>query len=111
MTQTPPDGNQTKDLDFLLSVGELFTLVVYGQLIIENARIYDVNDALLDQIFDFVVRDFSKYALQLHSKQSSTKEQQEILLRMTKKPHADKERYETVWKEIYSLNGLYEMKK
>jgi acyl-CoA dehydrogenase len=110
LTQETADGNQTKDLDFLLSMGELFTLVVYGQLIIENARIYDISDVLLDQIFDFMVRDFSKYVLQLHSKHS-TMEQQEILLRMIKKPQADKERYETVWKEIYSFNGLYEMRK
>jgi len=111
MREATPDDEQAKDLDFLLNMGELFTLVVYGQFIIENARIYDVSDALLDQIFDFMVRDFSKYALQLYSKRSSTEQQQEILLRMIKKPHVDKERFETVWKEVYSLNGLYEMKK
>ena len=111
MREATPDDEQAKDLDFLLNMGELFTLVVYGQFIIENARIYDVSDALLDQIFDFMVRDFSKYALQLYSKQSSTEQQQEILLRMIKKPNVDKERFETVWKEVYSLNGLYEMKK
>jgi len=111
MTQATPPDEQTKDLDFLLNLGELFTLVVYGQLIIENARIYDISNALLDQIFDFIVRDFSMYALQLYSKQSITEQQQEILLRMIKKPHVDKERFETVWKEVYSLNGLYEMRK
>jgi len=111
MSQATPPDEQTKDLDFLLNLGELFTLVVYGQLIIENARIYDISNALLDQIFDFIVRDFSMYALQLYSKQSITEQQQEILLRMIKKPHVDKERFETVWKEVYSLNGLYEMRK
>jgi len=111
MREATPDAEQQKDLDFLLNLGELFTLVVYGQLIIENAKIYDIRNALLDQIFDFIVRDFSKYALQLYSKQSSTEQQQKILLRMIKKPHVDKERFETVWKEVYSLNGLYEMKK
>ena len=111
MSQATPHDEQAKDLDFLLNLGELFTLVVYGQLIIENARIYDISDALLDQIFDFIVRDFSIYALQLYSKQSITEQQQEILLRMIKKPHVDKERFETVWKEVYSLNGLYEMRK
>ena len=111
MAQATPDRDQTKDLDFLLSMGELFTLAVYGQLIIENSRIYDISDVMLDQIFDFTVRDFSKYALQLYSKRSSTKKQQEILLQMIKKPHVDKERFETVWKEVYSLNGSYEMRK
>jgi len=111
MAQATPDDEQAKNLDFLLSLGELFTMVVYGQLLIENARIYDISDALLDQIFDFIVRDFSKYALQLYSKQSSTELQQDILLRTIRKPHVDKERFETVWKEVYSLNGLYKMRK
>jgi acyl-CoA dehydrogenase len=111
MTQATPDEEQGKDLDFILNAGELFTLVVYGQLIIENSKTYNIDDALLDQIFDFIVRDFSKYALQLHSKPSSTEKQQEILLRIIKKPHVDKERFEKVWEEVYSLKDLYEMKK
>ncbi len=32
-----PDEAQQQDTDFLLALGELFTLVVYGQLILENA--------------------------------------------------------------------------
>jgi acyl-CoA dehydrogenase len=111
LSKATPDDEQAKDLDFLLNLGELFTLVVYGQLIIENAEIYNISNALLDQIFDFIVRDFSMYALQLYSKQSITEQQQEILPRMIKKPHVDKDRFETVWKEVYSLNGSYEMRK
>ena len=37
-THRAPDEDQQKDLDFLLTLGELFTLVVYGQLILEQAR-------------------------------------------------------------------------
>ena len=109
MTEATPDEKQGEDLDFILNAGELFSLVVYGQLIIENAKIYKINDHLLDQIFDFMVRDFSRYALQMHSKQSSTEKQQEILLRMIMKPSVDKERYEAIVKEVYALNGRYEM--
>jgi hypothetical protein len=36
-----PDEAQQKDVDFLLALGELFALVVYAQLILENARIYE----------------------------------------------------------------------
>ncbi len=111
LSKATPDDEQAKDLDFLLNLGELFTLVAYGQLIIENAEIYNISNALLDQIFDFIVRDLSMYSLQLYSKQSITEQQQEILPRMIKKPHVDKDRFETVWKEVYSLNGLYEMRK
>ena len=54
-----------KDIAFLLAGGEIFALVVYAQLILENAPIYGIDDDLLDQIFDFMVRDMSKFALQL----------------------------------------------
>ena len=47
-----PDKSQRKDIDFLMALGELFTLVVYGQLVLENAKIYAVDDDTIDQIFD-----------------------------------------------------------
>jgi acyl-CoA dehydrogenase len=111
MTEATPDEKQGEDLDFILNAGELFSLVVYGQLIIENTKIYKISDYLLDQIFDFMVRDFSRYALQMYSKQSTTEKQQEILMRMIMKPQVDRERYEAIIKEVYSLNGRYEMRR
>jgi acyl-CoA dehydrogenase len=79
-------------------------------LVNDNVRIVSISAALLHQIFVFVVRDFSMYTLQLYSKQSITEQQQKTLLRVTKKLHVDKERFETVWKDMYSLNGLYEIR-
>ncbi len=110
MAEATPDEKQGEDLDFILNAGELFTLVVYGQLIIENAEKHDIGDALLDQIFDFIVRDFSLYALKLHSKPTSTEKQQEILLRCIRKPNVDEDRFGEVWEEAHSLKDLYEMK-
>ncbi|MBW2218112.1 MAG: acyl-CoA dehydrogenase, partial [Deltaproteobacteria bacterium] len=72
--------------------------------------ILDVEDDLLDQIFDFVIRDFSKFALQLYSKTSSTEKQMEICMKMIKKPVVNTQRFNRVWeKYVYSLNGEYEM--
>ena len=34
-----PDDEQQKDLDFLLALGDIFTLIVYGQLILEQAAL------------------------------------------------------------------------
>ena len=102
-----PNEEQIDDIDFLLILGELFTLVGYGQLIIENARILDVSDALLDQIFDFMVRDFSKFALQLYSKTSSTQVQMDLAMKMLRKPVADRGRFEKVLSEAYALEGEY----
>jgi acyl-CoA dehydrogenase len=105
-----PDDIQQKDIDFLLALGEIFTLVVYGQLILENAATYAINDDLLDQIFDAFVRDFSRHALGLHSKPSSTPRQMELCLRMLRKPAVDPGRFERVWKEqTYPLKDAYEM--
>jgi acyl-CoA dehydrogenase len=106
----PPNKGQQGDIDFLLILGELFTLVAYGQLIIENAKIYRVEDELLDQIFDFMIRDFSKFALQLFSKTSSTDTQMEICMKMVKKPMQNPERFNRIWeKYVAPLNETYEM--
>jgi acyl-CoA dehydrogenase len=105
-----PDQEQAKDIDFLLILGELFTCVVYGQLILENGGIYKIDDAVTDQIFDFMVRDFSKYALQLYSKPSSTVKQMDLCLKMIRKPNVDNARYERVWNDfVYTLKDTYEM--
>ncbi len=105
-----PTPEQQKDIDFLLILGELFTCVVYGQLILENAKIYNVDKDLLDQIFDFMVRDFSKYALQLYHKPSSTEKQMELCMKMIRKPAVDEARYERVLNNhVYALKDVYEM--
>ncbi|MFC1936627.1 acyl-CoA dehydrogenase, partial [Chloroflexota bacterium] len=105
-----PDDSQQKDVDFLLSMGEIFALVVYGQLILENSDIYEIGPDIVNQIFDFMVRDFSKYALELHNKPSSSSQQMEFCLKMLRKPLADQTQYDRVWKEyVHALNGEYEM--
>jgi len=98
------------DFDYLLAVGEIFTLVAYGQLIIESAAMENVDDAVLDQIFDFMVRDFSDYGLELYGKPTSTEAQQAACMKMLKRPDANPERFETVLKDhVYSLIDAYEM--
>ena len=106
-----PDDVQQKDIDFLLALGELFALVVYGQLILENAPFYNMDEALIDQIFDFMVRDFSKSALALYSKPSSTPTQMDTCQRMIRKAHVDQGRFQQVWQEqVYALKDIYEMR-
>lgn len=105
-----PDEAQRKDIDFLLALGDIFTLVVYGQLILENAHIYGIEDDLANQIFDFMVRDFSKFAVQLHNKPSSTPQQMKYCMQMIRKPVAVEERTRRVWEDqVYALKGAYEM--
>jgi acyl-CoA dehydrogenase len=110
LMSAPPDEAQRKDVDFLLAGGELFALVVYAQLILENARLYGVDPALVDQIFDVLVRDFSHQALELYSRRASTGPQMEAALRMIRKPVEDAARYDRVWAEmVLPLAHAYEM--
>jgi acyl-CoA dehydrogenase len=105
-----PDEAQQKDIDFLLALGEIFTLIVYGQLVLENAATYAVGGDLVDQIFDVFVRGFSRHALNLHSKPSTTPQQAELCLRMLRRPTADVSRFQRVWKEqVHPLKNAYEM--
>jgi acyl-CoA dehydrogenase len=105
-----PDEGQQKDVDFLLALGEIFALVVYCQLILENAEIYEITPDVVNQIFDIMVRDFSKYALELHNKPSSSSKQMELCLKMLRKPVVEQNQYDNVWKEyVHALNGEYEM--
>ncbi len=110
LASDPPGPDQMKDIAFLLAGGEIFALIVYAQLLLENARIYPIDDDLLDQIFDFMVRDMSKYALQLYTQPSSTEKQMELCQRMIRKAVHDQARYDRVWNEhVAPLSGLYEM--
>jgi acyl-CoA dehydrogenase len=105
-----PKKEQIKDFDFLLNLGELFTLVVYGQLILENRKLLNIDDMVIDQIFDVMIRDFSKFALQLYTKGSTTGLQQKICKRMVKRPVPDAKRFDYVWNTyVYSMKDSYEM--
>ena len=110
LASDPPGPDQMRDVAFLLAGGEIFALVVYAQLILENAPLYKIDDDLLDQIFDFMVRDLSKFALQLYSQPSSTEKQMACCQRMIRKAVHDPARYERVWKkQVAPLSGAYEM--
>lgn len=105
-----PDKDQQLDVDFLLSMGEIFSLIVYSHLILENAEIYKLDPDLINQIFDVMVRDFSKYALELHNKTSSRPRQMKYCLKIIRKPIANHDQNQRVWNEyVQTLNGAYEM--
>jgi acyl-CoA dehydrogenase len=105
-----PDKAQSKNMDFLLYLGEMFTLVAYGQLIIEKQNMEDFGIDLLEQIFDFMIRDFSEYALKLYSKADTTTKQMEYCLKIVKKPVTDFDRFDKFWADYISkIKNLYVM--
>lgn len=110
LTTAAPDADQQKDLDFVLVIGHLFTLVVYGQLMLEQAELIGLDRDLVDQIFDIQIRDFSAYAIALHGKPSSTPAQQAWALSAVRKPVADAARFDRVWEQVKGYDGAYLMR-
>jgi acyl-CoA dehydrogenase len=109
LAMATPDEAQQRDVDFLLALGEIFTLAVYGQLILESAGIHGVDADTLDQILDVLVRDVTRYAVQLYSKPSSTAAQMDFCLKMIRKPALDEGRFQRVWQQVHALKDAYEM--
>jgi acyl-CoA dehydrogenase len=104
-----PDADQAKDLDFLLNVGHLFSLIVYGQLILEQAALTGLDDDIVDQIFSFQINDFNTYAVALQGKPSSTQAQQDWAIAALRKPVPDAARFDRVWERVKAYDGAYEM--
>jgi acyl-CoA dehydrogenase len=110
LLQAPPNETQVNDIDYLLALGEILTLVAYGQLIIESRKFFEVEDDLLDEIFDVMVRDFSKYALSLHMKPSNSGRQRSLSLKIIQPPVPNEKRFERIWEShVYALKGQYTM--
>jgi acyl-CoA dehydrogenase len=110
VTTAAPDAEQAKDLGLLLVLGELFTLVVYGQLVLEQAALTDVDRRVVDQVFDVFVRDFSAYAVELHGKTSASKAQRTWALDHVRAPAADDARYAHVFEQARDHAGRYAMR-
>lgn len=111
LASATPDAVQQKDIDFAFAVGQLFATVPYAQLILEEALLSGVEEALLDGIFAVLVRDFNGYAVELGDKPATTDEQARLAMRMIRRPVHDPARYEQIWKEhVLPINGAYQMR-
>lgn len=106
-----PDKAQDMDSSFSLPLGEMFSIVVYGQLILEQAKIDGVDQDIINQIFDFMVRDFARFTLQIYAIHSTRDEQRAYCKDiMLIKSQADDAQYNRVWeKYVFALNGEYVM--
>lgn len=106
-----PDKAQDMDPSWSLPVGEMFSIVVYGQLILEQAAFDKVDTDIINQIFDFMVRDFSRFALQIYGMHNSTEQQRAYCKDiMLIKSQGDDAQYNKVWQNyVLALNGEYTM--
>ena len=93
----PPTREQAEDLDLLLTLGQLFTQVVYAKLVCESAALAldgepggkressvcdfsELSEAHIDRIFGVFVRDFSDYAVSLYGQAAASESQREQAL-------------------------------
>jgi alkylation response protein AidB-like acyl-CoA dehydrogenase len=97
------------DLDFQQSLAQLFILIPYGQLILEQAQLDDTPSDVVDLVFETLVRDFSTTAIDLYGKASSTQAQQQWALNGIRKPVIDEPRSDRVYAEVRALAGAYVM--
>jgi len=106
----PPTKEQGGNIDYMLAAGELFTLIVYAQLILENSRLYETSMDVVEEIFGLLVKDYSQYALRMILDHENTAAQEELFRQMIAKPVTDAGRSERVWQEhVYALRDAYVM--
>jgi acyl-CoA dehydrogenase len=111
LASATPDALQQKDIDFAFAVGQLFATVPYAQLILEEATLSGLDEALIDEIFAVLVRDFNGYAVELSDKPATTDKQARFATRMIRRPVHDPARYDQIWKEhVQPINGAYQMR-
>lgn len=112
LEQAGPDERQDQDSSFSLPLGEMFSIVVYGQLILEQARIDGLAPELVNQIFDFMVRDFAQFALQIYDNHAAREPQRAFCKElMLIRPVASPDQYDRVWRErVAVLSGEYAMR-
>ncbi|MFY2859168.1 acyl-CoA dehydrogenase [Mycobacterium sp. THU-M104] len=115
LASATPDAAQQRDIDFAFAVGQLFAMVPYAQLVLEEAGLSGpgagVDPTLIDEIFGVLVRDFNGYAVELSDKPATTDEQARFAMRMIRRPAHDPARYHQVWKEhVQPLSGAYQMR-
>ena len=110
LVQASPSLEQRKNIDYMLAAGELFTLIVYAQLILENSKIYAIDADLLEQIFSFMVKDFSAHALQMILNYENSALQHELFTSMLKKPLIDEKLNNRIWEQhVFALKDQYSM--
>ena len=124
VTTAPPTPEQQKDLDYLQSLGQLFTQVVYAQLVCEGAALAldaggtragtvadlsELDEAHVDRIFAVFVQDASEWALELAGRASTTPEQRDAALRVIAAPEIDAAAEAEFVAEVLSYDGAYTM--
>ncbi|HZJ84131.1 MAG TPA: acyl-CoA dehydrogenase, partial [Syntrophomonadaceae bacterium] len=109
LANATPDAEQAKNVDYMLAIGEVFTMIAYAQLILENAKVRGIALEVVDEIFNFIVRDTSAYALAILSNFKNSEKQSDILMKLIRIP-VNSDNNERVWNDhVLPLYDTYRM--
>jgi alkylation response protein AidB-like acyl-CoA dehydrogenase len=126
MATAPPTKEQQSDLDLMLSLGQVFTQIVYAQLVCEAAALAldgapdgrraggvsdlsDLTEDHVDRMFAVFVQDVSDYAVELHGRAAATADQQKGALALVARPVVDPAVEHAFVGEVLSYDGVYTM--
>ena len=111
LEKAAPDKKQDNDSSWSLPLGEMFSVVVYGQLILEQCGLSGIEIDIVNQMFDFMICDFARFALNIYGMPQTTDTQRIYFSSiMHIIAQGDDEQYQRVWKKYVSvLDGEYSM--
>jgi acyl-CoA dehydrogenase len=126
LATAPPSKQQAEDLDFLLTLGQLFTQVVYAQLVAEAAGLAlsddpegarpgsvsdasDLTETHVDRMFAVFVQDVAEFAIALHGQPSATQAQQQGALTLIRRPSLPQQAEDAFVAEVLSYDGAWTM--
>lgn len=107
----PPTEAQSKNMDYMLHIGEIFTSIVYCQLIVEGANLNQVDELLVEQIVKLMILDINKYALLQLNTQENSEQGRELLTVLSQTgPIVNHRLDDLFWREFVVVNdGAYVM--
>jgi acyl-CoA dehydrogenase len=110
LSGAPLTPAQAHDLDLSLAIGSLFSVAVQAHLVLEATDLHELGDDALDQIFEVLVGDFSRCALELYGRRGLSARQAPLALRMVRRPACDAARFARVRDgEVLTLRDAYTM--
>jgi alkylation response protein AidB-like acyl-CoA dehydrogenase len=126
LASAPPSKEQAEDLDFLLTLGQLFTQVVYAQLVAEAAGLAlsedpegarpgsvsdasELTEAHVDRMFAVFVQDVAEFAVALHGQPAATDAQQQGALTLIRRPSLPADAEAAFVTEVLSYDGAWTM--
>lgn len=108
----PPEKWEKNKIADMLYLGHMFTQIPYGQLILESAKLYEMDDIVINRLFCYFVKDMAHHALEHALSQELNSEQEALCQAIAAcKPEFSQADYELLWAEtVEPLNDVFVMK-